>query len=395
MKEFMPFMLVLFGLAIVLRINFFFTIVYFLVATYILVRLWSSRAVGSLRVGRQFNERAFTGDEVPVRLTVHNRGLLPVPWLELSESIPLPLQSGRFQRQALSLGAREEWHHTYNLGCRRRGYYHVGPLTVQTGDLLGLEGRAQLRVEASPMIVYPRVVPLTDLGLPTRSPLVALPAKSPLFEDPSRLLGVRDYRRGDSPRRIHWPATARTGALVVKQYQPAIARETLICLDMHDEGYTPRRLYEATELAIITAASIASHIVLREGLAVGLATEAFDPIAEQRRHISLPPRTERAHLMASVLETLARVQLAPDAPIAHWLRAESTRISWGATMVVITGCESEELYDALLALQRGGRSPALVLIHPEPTPPALQGRAEALGIRVHRVRIERDLETWR
>jgi uncharacterized protein (DUF58 family) len=136
---------------------------------------------------------------------------------------------------------------------------------------------------------------------------------------------------------------------VVKQYQPAIARETLICLDMHDEGYTPRRLYEATELAIIAAASIASHIVLREGLAVGLATEAFDPIAEQRRHISLPPRTERAHLMASVLETLARVQLAPDAPITRWLRAESARISWGATMVVITGCESEELYDALLA----------------------------------------------
>jgi uncharacterized protein (DUF58 family) len=391
----MPFMLVLFGLAIVLRINFFFTVVYFLVATYILVRLWSSRAVNSLRVGRQFNERAFTGDEVPVRLTVHNRGLLPVPWLELSESVPLPLQSGRFQRQALSLGAHEEWHHTYKLGCRRRGYYHVGPLTVQTGDLLGLEGRAQLRVEASPMIVYPRVVPLTDLGLPTRSPLVALPAKSPLFEDPSRLMGVRDYRRGDSPRRIHWPATARTGALVVKQYQPAIARETLICLDMHDEGYTPRRRYEATELAIIAAASIASHIVLREGLAVGLATEAFDPIPEQRRHISLPPRTERAHLMASVLETLARVQLAPDAPITRWLRAESARISWGATMVVITGCESEELYDALLALQRGGRSPALVLIHPEPTPPALQGRAEALGIRVHRVRIERDLETWR
>ena len=395
MKEFMPFMLVLFGLAIVLRINFFFTIVYFLVATYILVRLWSSRAVNSLRVGRQFNERAFTGDEVPVRLTVHNRGLLPVPWLELSESVPLPLQSGRFQRQALSLGAHEEWHHTYKLGCRRRGFYHVGPLTVQTGDLLGLEGRAQLRVEASPMIVYPRVVPLTDLGLPTRSPLVALPAKSPLFEDPSRLMGVRDYRRGDSPRRIHWPATARTGALVVKQYQPAIARETLICLDMHDEGYTPRRRYEATELAIIAAASIASHIVLREGLAVGLATEAFDPIPEQRRHISLPPRTGRAHLMASVLETLARVQLAPDAPITRWLRAESARISWGATMVVITGCESEELYDALLALQRGGRSPALVLIHPEPTPPALQGRAEALGIRVHRVRIERDLETWR
>ena len=395
MKDFMPFMLALFVLAIVLRVSFFFTIVYFLVATYILVRLWSRRAVSSLRVGREFNERAFTGDEVPVHLTVHNTGLLPVPWLELAESIPLPLQSGRFQRQAVSLGAREQWRHTYHLSCRRRGYYHVGPLTLQTGDLLGLDAGSRLSVEPSPMLVYPRVVPLTDLGIPTRSPLVALPAKSPLFEDPSRLMGVREYRRGDSPRRIHWPATARTGSLVVKQYQPAIARDTMICLDMHDEGYTPRRLYEATELAIVAAASIASHIVLREGLAVGLATEAFDPVAEQRRHISLPPRTERAHLMAGVLETLARVQLTPDAPIATWLRAESARISWGATMVVITGRESEALYEALLGLQRGGRSPALVLIHPDPTPPALQGRAEALGIRVHPVRIERDLETWR
>ncbi|NIN74493.1 MAG: DUF58 domain-containing protein, partial [Xanthomonadales bacterium] len=98
---------------------------------------------------------------------------------------------------------------------------------MQTGDLLGIERRSVARAEPSYLTVYPRVVPLQKLGLPTRSPLVALPAGAHLFEDPARVMGVRDYQPGDSPRRIHWTATASAGRLLVKQYQPAIARETL------------------------------------------------------------------------------------------------------------------------------------------------------------------------
>jgi uncharacterized protein (DUF58 family) len=204
-------------------------------------------------------------------------------------------------------------------------------------------------------------------------------------------MGVRDYQRGDSPRRIHWTATASAGRLLVKRYQPAIARETLICLDLDQEDYGQRQRYTATELAIVIAASLANHIVVREGLPVGLTTEAWDPLLEQRTRFYLPPRTERAHLM-QVLEVLARVQVAQTTPFVDFLRQESVNLPWGATLTVITGRESDSLFDTLVYLRRIGLVITLILVQPSRPSVELQARADHLGVPVHRVWTEHDLE---
>jgi uncharacterized protein (DUF58 family) len=205
---------------------------------------------------------------------------------------------------------------------------------------------------------------------------------------------VRDYVRGDSPQRIHWTASASAGRLLVKQYQPAIARETLICLDLNAEDYEPRQRYTATELAIVVAASVANHIIVREGLGVGLAAEAIDPLLDDQVCYYLPPRSERAHLM-SLLEVLARVQITDAASFADLLRRESVRLAWGATLLVITGRESPELFDTLLYLKRAGFAVALVLVQPGQPSDELQQQVDLLNLPVHRVWREGDLEVWR
>jgi uncharacterized protein (DUF58 family) len=264
---------------------------------------------------------------------------------------------------------------------------------MRTGDLLGIVRPSQTQVVPDHVIVYPQVVPLQQLGLPTRSPQVALPGRSPLFEDPARVMGVRDYQRGDSPRRIHWTATASAGRLLVKQYQPSIARETLICLDLDGEDYERRQQYTATELAIVVAASIANHIIVREGLPAGLTTEARDPLSGEQVRFFLPLRSERAHLM-SLLEVLARVQITSAAPFADLLRHESVNLPWGATLAVITGRESEALFDALVYLRRAGFAVALILVQPACPSAELQKRGDMLGVPIHRIWRERDLEAW-
>lgn len=248
----------------------------------------------------------------------------------------------------------------YTLQCRRRGYYAVGPLRAETGDLLGIEQRLLVAQEPRHILVYPRVVPIERLGLPTRSALVTLPSALPLFEDTSRVMGVRDYRPGDSQRRIHWTATARTGQLLVKQYQPAIARETLICLDLDWKHYPVRR-HDASEEAIVVAASLANHTIAHERLPAGLATEARDPLVDERRRISLPPRAEAAQLMA-ILEVLARVQIATGGRFVDLLRDQSVHLAWGSTLVVITGQVDEELLGMLMYLKHGGHAVSLFLI---------------------------------
>lgn len=393
MRRFVPFLLILFAIAALLRVDFFFTIVYLFFGVYLLSRLWARRMVERLEVQRRFVSHAFQGNRVSVDVTLRNTGWLPVPWLEIHESLPVQLIAPPFHREVISLGSHERRRLRYTLNCRRRGYFPIGPLTMQTGDLLGIDRRGVAQAEPSYLTVYPRMVPLYKLGLPTRSPLVALPAVAHLFEDPARVMGVRDYRPGDSPRRIHWTATASTGRLLVKQYQPAIARETLICLDMNQNNYERGQRYTATELAIVIAASIANHVVTREGLPVGLTTEARDSKLNDQARFFLPPRSERAHLM-SLLEVLARIQVVPEVSVVQLLRRVSVDLAWGATLTVITGRESEALFDTLAHLRRAGFAVALILVQSGRPSADLRKRSDLLNLPIHRVWHEQDLETW-
>jgi len=392
MRKYLPFLLLLFIIAAILRVDFYFTIVYLFFAVYLMSRVWTRQSVKQVRAERQFAGRAFSGHSVPATLTVRNGGWLPVPWLTVHESLPVELRTPPFLRQAAALGPYDEREFSYTLDCRRRGHYRIGPLRVEAGDMLGITKPVQVETEPEPLIVYPRVVSLEKLGLPTRSPLVALPAATPLFEDPSRVMGVRGYRRGDSPRRIHWTATASTGELVVKQYEPSIARETLICLDLGREDYELRRRYTAAELAIVVAASLANHIIVNDGLPAGLATEAWDPLADKQMRFSLPPRSERAHLM-SLLEILARIEVSEATPFPDLLRRESLGLPWGATLAVIAGRESKSLFDSLVTLRRAGFAVALILVQPTYPSAEARRRADVLGMPVHRIWREEELKS--
>lgn len=417
MRYFGPFLVLLLLVALFFRVEFFFTILYLLAAIVILARWWMRRAVRQLQGGRRFVDRAFTGDRVPVRLTIENAGWLPLLWLEIDELVPLGLRVAPFGRRVVALGPRETWRTEYTLICHRRGRYHVGPTTLRTGDPLGIS-RHELRwSEPDDLVVYPRIVPLAQLGLPTRSPLAILPATAPLFEDTSRVMSTRDYRRGDPLRRVHWSATARVGHLVVKQYQPAIARETLICLDLHEDGYAARFRHDAVELAIVVAASLANHTIVRERLPVGLVTQVLpsSPIAAQRTAptngtaddlretgpgeaattptITLPPRKERAHL-THILDVLAEVELLTRAatPFAALLQRERLRLPWGGTIVIVTGRGSAALADALLGLRRGGLAVALILVGVSRPTDGVGDWAAPPGVALYCVNTIRDLE---
>ncbi len=391
MWKVLGYLLVLLLVAAILRIDFYFTIVYLFFAVYLLSRFWTRRSLDQICAERRLDARAFSGDDLKASLTLQNQGWLPVVWISIHESLPVDLSSPPFVRRIATLNPRARHTFSYTLHCRRRGYYTIGPLNLEAGDLLGVTRASQVDVGPDHLIVYPRVVPMKELGLPTRSPLVALPARTPLFEDPSRVTGVRDYRHGDSPRRIHWTATAKTGQLLVKQYDPAVARDTMICLDLSREDYEQRRRYTATELAIVTAASIANHVIVNEGLSVGLATEGWDPLAEAVSRFSLAPRSGRAHL-GSVLEVLARVEVGETTPFPDLLRRESVELPWGATLVVIAGRESERLFDTLVVLQRAGFAVVLILVQPTYLSERMRQRSSMLGMPVHHVWEEQELE---
>ena len=358
----------------------------------LLTIVWMQQSLLGVQSRRRFSARAFHGEEITVELDVANRGRWPLLWLRIHESIPLSLHVPNFEHRVVSLAPGEKTTLHYQLNCQRRGYYRLGPLKLETGDLLQLTPDKQVLFGAEPFIVYPRVVPLRKLGLPSQLPFGDLPSRQRIFEDPSRFFGVRDYVPGDSLRRINWKSSARAGRLQFKRFQPAIALHTVILLNLNDEAYSLRGRAAGGEMGIIVAASIAAHLIERRQQ-VGLALLGCDPVTEYTGLQVISPAHGRDHLMR-MLEALARVEMAPTVPLTSVLPQANAGLGWGSTAVVISPA-SPHLVDALLQMRRQGFHVMFIATDSQTPFRHLQGELEQIGIPAYWVTHEREMDVWR
>jgi uncharacterized protein (DUF58 family) len=355
--------IVLFVVAAALRSELFFYLLYVIAGLQVLTRLWLRRSVRHLTWRRRAPTTAFPGERAPVEIELTNTGLLPLPWLTLTESLPPALHNPPTIREVLSLGAGERRVLTYTLMGQRRGYYKIGPLSLRTGDVLGLEERGLTGSESDALTIYPPILSLADLGLPAALPYGTLATTQRLFSDPARPIGVRPYQAADGIRRIDWKTTAHAGAAYVRRYQPAIALETLIALAFSREEYGDRYAYDIMERALVAAASIAAHLIERRQ-PVGLCTTGRDP-ATGEQAMPLPVAPGRGHLI-TVLGALGRLELATQGDLPTLIGRAATNLGWGSTVVVITGQRGTGLVAALLPLKRRGLSVALIMTDPTP-----------------------------
>jgi len=386
-------MLILFIIALLVRDDFIFTIVYLLAGVTIFGRIWSSGLLRNLDYERSFARKAFCGEDVPVQLTVVNRGWLPMIWLRLIESLPTEIAPVVPLRQVLSLGPRTQVKFDYLLRARKRGYYKVGPLFASTGDLLGLTSEQRWESNLDWLIVYPRIIRLSSLRLLSSAPVGTLRHTQPVYEDPSRVYGKREYVAGDSMRRVDWKATAATGHLQVKLFDPSISLTTEFILGLNVNEYDAHHWADATELAIVVAASMADWVI-RNKQNAGLATNGLDPMSDQITFTTIVPRKGQMQ-MVRILEVLARVQAAETQPLIEVVRQEMQQLPWGTTLVMICGKAENQLFEEVFRCRRYGLNPILVLVGQVSNIRSIKERCEHFSIPIHHIRNEFDLDAWR
>lgn len=396
--DYLPLLIFLIFVAAFLRDDFAFTLVYLLVGIFLLGSWWSRRTISAITHKRSFYNRAFLGEKIKVELEIKNTKWLPVPWLRIRESLPVQLSGPDSFNRVLTLKSRAKENFEYTLDARKRGYYPIGPLVFSTGDLMGLGGSdLHNEGEIEYLTVYPKVVPLAQLNFPSHSPMGTLRHTQPIFEDPTRVMGKRDYIAGDSLRRVDWKSTAITGRMQVKLFEPSIALETVIFLDLDSPNYHYRTRIDATELAIVIAASVANWIASK-GQTVGLHTNGEDPLAVDGKAQFLPPRRGQGNLMR-VLETLARIQTidrvtSGDASFAEQIRNQRVHLSWGTTLIVVTGSVKDALLDELHQAHRAGQNAVLIIAGRAVGVKEIQMRAGYFGIPVIPIMDEGELERW-
>ncbi len=337
--------------------------------------------------------RAFLGEKLTVHLEVFNSGMLPAVWLRLRDSLPIELAVTGSFNHLISLGPKGTITFEYPVECRKRGYYPIGPLDLYTSDLFGWTDQLHRREPVDYLTVYPKIIPLVRLKIPSHSPMGTLRHIQPIFEDPTRILGKRDYVAGDSLRRVDWKATAVTHRLQVKVYEPSIALETALFLNLNASDYEGRARYDMTELAIVVAASLANYSIrLRQS--VGLFTNGDDPIFAGESPSGISPRHGQAHLM-QILETLARIQIGVIFSLNQLLEREIHRLAWGTTLIVISHQIAEDVFDQFFQARRLGMQVMLIVCGAIVNSEQIKQKAEFFGFPLVQVEHEYDLEMWR
>jgi len=292
----------------------------------------------------------------------------------------------------IQLGPRGEANFEYLVDARKRGYYPIGPLSLSTGDIFGLRESLQAVMPEQHLVVYPKIVPFAAMEIPSHSPQGTLRHTLPLFEDPTRAFGKRGYLSGDSLRRVDWKSSAATGQLQVKLFEPSISLETFVILNLNAEDYYYRSRIDSAELAIIIAASIANWVAENKQM-VGLMVNGRDPLAEDGRPQTIPPRKGKHHLMR-LLETLARVEVKDNLPLVPLIEQQRFKLGWGTSLIVITGRADDELMNQLYQARRGGQNAILILTGRDGTDEFSRARAQAYGIPIFPLASERDLKIW-
>lgn len=208
------------------------------------------------------NTRVSVNQTMHAMVTVSN----PSTSVTASASGDLPISQSSYERRderhherfaIPSLGAHQSKQTAIPLTATHRSVVTVGPLSVRKGDPFGLVRREHRLTEQIRVYIHPDIVPLRTLHAGIIRDLEGNPSDD-LVNDDLSFFGLREYEYGDDVRNVHWLSTAKTGTLMIRQFEATRRTDSSVNLDVAAFSYASA---EEFELAVSVFASIGVQCV--------------------------------------------------------------------------------------------------------------------------------------
>ncbi len=367
-------LIILFVVSVTLRLNLLLLVTFLMGLLLGAAWLWQKYSLDALTYVRRFDKtRLFYGETTELFLQVTNAKPLPLPWLRAEDEFASALEvtpekavysfrSGRrILHNMLSLRWYERVTRRFAVQGTQRGAWRFGPTTLVTGDLFGFTTRHMELRQTDTILVYPKLLSLSEMGIPAQRPFGDLKTDRRLVEDPLRLMGARPYVSGDSYRHIHWKATSHRQSLQTKVFEPSASRPLAVFVNVNTSLYLIEGLdYELREYAISAAASIAQW-AYDNGHPIGMYVNAVMQPGGLRLRIR---PGQGANQLTDILESLARISGYGRWPLADLLMEESRHLPYGTSIVAVTAVVSDEMKHVLMDLTQRGSTATLVTLGP-------------------------------
>jgi uncharacterized protein (DUF58 family) len=320
--------------------------------------------LGAISIERNISRGiAAAGDHVEVELRLACRSWLPPLWIAVKESwAKLDGEGFIYRRLIIFPSWKGAWTVRYRVSGIRRGRYELRETRVSCGDLLGLWTRTMAVPVKEPLWfdVYPRPSVLAphhrrQSGEGDESAAVM---QAPAWEAEAWPGGVRDYRPGDPPQRIHWKSFARSGELRTKTPEPTTAGHVCIILNASAGTYASDKDLAADSVessvrfdaCIETAAGIwklAAEAGMETSFRASDANSSVWPVAGR----SGGNAKGKAALLAewsSLAGILAKLRCDGEKPFGQWLEGALKASSRRMELHIVTSQLETSLLDALI-----------------------------------------------
>jgi uncharacterized protein (DUF58 family) len=208
--------------------------------------------------------RVHVGNPCTVAIQVRNRSGRATPVLRLLD--PVTGTAGADLLLA-PIGLRRTTDVAYRLPTTKRGIVTVGPMQVAMADPFGLASSRNPAAPSVEVTVLPRVDDIPPLPRSTGPDPDGAAETGSLGRSGEDFAALRPYIVGDDLRRVHWPSSARTGELLVRQHDIPWQGRVCVVLDLRRQASD-----EVTLERAVSAAASVLRAHLRRGDHVRLVT---------------------------------------------------------------------------------------------------------------------------
>lgn len=307
----------------------------------------------NLKIHREMRfEWAVVGDVLEERITIQNKALIPTTWMEIVDHTNIP---GHNQAIGTNVGAQSQAIWRKSQTCSRRGLYHLGPTTVQTGDLFNIFHLSIHDPTEVNILITPPVVPLPQIEVASGGRTGDGRMTKGIFEKSIAVSTIRDYQPQDPLNHIHWPISAKRDELTSRVFENTPTGNWWIIQDMNKKVQMGDKTNNTLEVGIILSASLANKGI-ESGKAVGF-------ISNNRQQSWISPQHASDQTMR-ILRTLALSEEG-DISLEELLKKSRHSFRQTASLIIITPDITLEWWESLIWLRAKGLIPTVIILDPE------------------------------
>lgn len=296
------------------------------------------------------------GKEIKMGYRIDNKSILSFPVIGVENKTFYRLTGKKDGPMEICLDRKGSDQIQQTFFCKRRGVFKAGEIELYISDILGIFKFKKKIHQETYLKIYPEIRPMSYFLSGASRQSGEMKVRDPFFYDPSELYELKAYREGEALKQVHWRASAKKQALLVKHFERKGDTEIILLLDDEKAHYAQDKERKIEDKLVEAAASFCDY-VLSQGVSLRLVYGQ----GAQRQDV----KGDNVLYMPLFMDALAYFEPLSHLSFHQQIEGNGRSMTKGATCILFTPLLSKKMAIGLIEAQALGFHPIVIVAREE------------------------------